>query len=391
MTTTIAVWDMADKRRYGSGSLRQRTKNGNWEIGYRLPSGKQKWETTNTKDRDIAEVLLAERLLDIKKGKEDVLSDTRFEVVAEQWLADREIEGVQPKTYEMFETIIRCHLIPHFGQDYLYEITVPSIRTYRNGKLSGDKSLAVAGRASHQPLSAQTVTHHMSVLRQIFKFAMVNNLIDKNVADLVSNPSIKRKAIQPLTPDEVKDIIAATSPEHQTLLLLLVSTGLRISEATGLRQSDWDSTNKQIKVRGAIKRKGGKLYRDDYSKTAAGIRTLTVSDDLAEKLDKQLAKAKNRKDPDRLKLLFPNQQGRYLNPSNLRNRVFKPALRAAGLQDVRLHDFRHTWASEMLSANTPAIFVQSAGGWSNAASLNVYSHLTSSDRSREADTSDLYS
>lgn len=388
--TTLSLY-MA-KRRYGSGSLRQRTKGGNWEIGYRLPNGKQKWEATSTTDKSIAEVVLAERLLEIKKGKEDVLAPTLFETVSEQWLIDRQIEGVQPKTYELFEGIVRCHLNPHFGTKYLYELTVPAVRDYRNGKLSGDTSLAVAGRATHQPLSSQTVTHHLSVLRQVLSFAMANNLIDKNVASLVKSPAIRRKPIEPLTPDEVKRIINAANYQYQTLLLLLVSTGLRISEATGLRQSDWDSKNKQLKVRGAVKRKGGKLYRDDYgTKTTAGIRTLTVSDELADKLDEQLAKAKKAKDPDRLRLLFPNRQGRFLNPSNLRNRVLKPAIKAAGLSDVRLHDFRHTWASEMLSANTPAIFVQSAGGWSNPASLNVYSHLTSSDRSREADTSDLYS
>lgn len=387
--TTLSLY-MA-KRRYGSGSLRQRTKNGNWEIGYRLPSGKQKWEATSTKDKDIAEVLLAERLLDIKKGKEDVLSDTRFEVVAEDWLKNKRIEGIQPKTDEMFETIIRCHLIPHFGSSYLYEMTVSKIREYRNGKLAGDTALAVAGRASHQPLSPQTVTHHLSVLRQIFKFAMVSDLTDKNPADLVDMPSIKRKPIEPLTPDEVKKIISNTQPGYKTLVLLLVSTGLRISEATGLRQADWDSKNKQLKVRGAIKRKGGKLYRDDYSKTKAGTRTLTVSDTLAAELDAQLVKAKRNKDPDGNKLLFPNREGRPLNPSNFRTRIFRKALDQSGLKEIRLHDLRHTWASEALSKNVPQHFILSAGGWENASSLAIYSHLTSADKAREADNSSLYS
>lgn len=377
------------KRAYGSGSLRKR--GDKWSIGYRLPNGKQRWETTNTSDKEIAEVLLAERLLDIKKGKEDILSDTKFETVAEDWLANKRIEGIRPKTDEMFEQIIRCHLIPYFGEHYLYEIKVATVTDYRNKKLAGDKTVPVAGKASNEPLSPQTVVHHMGCLRQIFRYAMANDLTDKNVAELVANPSIQRQAIEPIDKDDVKALIDATPYEYKTLMLLLVSTGLRISEATALRRKDWDPKTKQLSVRGAVKRVKGKLVWDHYPKTAAGVRTLQLSDALADKIDEQIRRIKKRPDPDKLDLLFPNRKGRPINPSNLRNRVFKQAAKEAGLGDIRLHDLRHTYASEQLSAGVQPHVILKNGGWSNPGSLAVYSHLTTADKSKTADSADLYS
>jgi len=387
--TTIEFIDPMAKRRYGSGSIRKRGQH--WEIGYRLPNGRQRWEVTNTPDKDIAETILAERILDIKKGKEDLLADTKFSVVAEDWLKNKRIEGITPKTDEMFSTIINCHLIPELGDLYLYEIKVSTITDYRNKKLLGDQSLKVGGKATKAPMSSQSVVHQLRILRQIFDYGMTNELTDRNPAQLVKMPSIKRPPIEPIDPDDVKALIEKTPYEYRTLMLLLVSTGMRISEATGLRQKDWDSKNQELKVRGAVKRKGGKLYLDTYTKTTSGLRTLKISDALAEKLDEQLARAKNGKDPDNNKLLFPNKVGRFLNPSNLRNRIFTKAAKEAGLGNIRLHDLRHTYASEQLSAGVPQHIVQKNGGWANAGSLSIYSHLTTADRSKEADSADLYS
>lgn len=380
---------MGAKRRYGSGSLRLRGKT--WEIGYRI-NGRQKWELTNTPDRDIAEVILDERILDIKKGKEDLLADTKFKVVAEDWLKNKRIEGVAPKTDEMFSTIINCHLIPELGDLYLYEIKVKTITDYRNAKLTGDRKLSVAGNATKKPMAAQSVVHQLRTLRMIFDYAVTNDLTDRNPASLVKMPSIKREPIEPIDPDDVKALIAATPENYRCLVLLLVATGMRISEATGLRQQDWDSGRRELRIRGAIKRKGGKLYRDNYgTKTTSGLRTLKVSESLAEKLDEQAARARKIKDPDGNGLLFPSKSGRFINPSNLRNRVFKPAARDAGLDDIRLHDLRHTYASEQLSDGVPQHIILKNGGWSNPGSLAVYSHLTTADKTKEADKADLYS
>ena len=392
------------KRKYGSGTIRMR--GDRFEIGYRI-KGRQVWERTNTDDKDIAETLLQKRCLEIRVGKEDQMLGTRFGDLAARWLANKQNEGIRPRTYELWESIVRAHLNPAFENDFVHQVNnVAALEDYRDNKIAGN-IVPVADGAHKGPLSPQTVSHHFTVIRQVLDYAMVLDLIDSNKAKLVKKPKIVRGQVEPVESANVKKLLAAMTPEHRTLFLLIVSCGLRVGEATGLRVQDFDSAKKLIKVQGAIKTKNNKLYRDDYPKTASGKRTLRISDDLANKIEKQIIKAKKRPDPDGLNLIFRNNAGRPLSRQNLRQRVLIPAAIAAGLipteqealtikaaggkpKTIRIHDLRHTYASELLAAGVPITTVQHRGGWANAASMNRYSHLTASDKDEAADTSSLY-
>jgi integrase len=48
-------------------------------------------------------------------------------------------------------------------------------------------------------------------------------------------------------------------------------------------------------------------------------------------------------------LIFATEMGTITNPSNLRNRSFKPLLKRSGLRQIRFHDLRHTCATLLLS------------------------------------------
>jgi integrase len=50
-------------------------------------------------------------------------------------------------------------------------------------------------------------------------------------------------------------------------------------------------------------------------------------------------------------LIFATEAGTIINPSNLRNRYFKPLLERAGVAPIRFHDLRHTCATLLLSKN----------------------------------------
>ena len=76
-------------------------------------------------------------------------------------------------------------------------------------------------------------------------------------------------------------------------------------------------------------------------------------------------------------LVFANESGGLVNPSNLRNRSFACLLERAGLPpDTRFHDLRHTCATLLLSRNVnPKIVSEMLGHSSIAITLDTYSHV----------------
>ena len=76
-------------------------------------------------------------------------------------------------------------------------------------------------------------------------------------------------------------------------------------------------------------------------------------------------------------LIFPNETGRPLNPSNLRNRSFKRIKARAGVrEDLRFHDLRHTCATLLLGEGVNAKVVsEMLGHASITITLNTYSHV----------------
>jgi integrase len=56
-------------------------------------------------------------------------------------------------------------------------------------------------------------------------------------------------------------------------------------------------------------------------------------------------------------------------------RIWRNAVKAAGLSDFRFHDLRHTWASRHIQAGTPLHALMELGGWSDPAMVRKYAAL----------------
>ena len=75
-------------------------------------------------------------------------------------------------------------------------------------------------------------------------------------------------------------------------------------------------------------------------------------------------------------VVFAEEGGGIVNPSNLRQRSFKPLLETAGLSDASFHGLRHTCASLLFQKNVHPKFVQELMGHASVAiTLDTYSHM----------------
>ncbi len=87
--------------------------------------------------------------------------------------------------------------------------------------------------------------------------------------------------------------------------------------------------------------------------------------------------------------MFTDKAGKLIPPTTLREGIFAPLLRAAGLRHITPHDLRHGHASLMIQAGKELHFIQSQlGHHSPAFTLAVYGHLLPKDRRSEVNCLD---
>lgn len=81
--------------------------------------------------------------------------------------------------------------------------------------------------------------------------------------------------------------------------------------------------------------------------------------------------------------LFPSPYypGRHINGDSFSQRVFKPALRRAGIEDFRWHDLRHTFASRLVQRGAPIDRIARLLGHSTLTTTLRYAHLAPNDLS----------
>jgi len=158
-----------------------------------------------------------------------------------------------------------------------------------------------------------------------------------------------------------------------------VSTGLRQAELLGLRWRDIDLDMPSISVSQVLyKRRGICQFKEP--KTNHSRRRVAMTPKLAlflreyraerEWLYQQLGKRLTLDD-----LVFANPEGKPLNPCVLTHAFTRMATRA-GLEGVRFHDLRHTFASLMLLRGAkPKVISEALGHSSVAFTMDTYSHI----------------
>jgi integrase len=174
-----------------------------------------------------------------------------------------------------------------------------------------------------------------------------------------------------LTRKQLARFLDEIPSEWRPLFDLLAATGLRISEAVGLRVMDLalGSDPPRVHVRRVIVQ-----AQVTTPKSRHGVRTIPLTPSLASDLA-TLAAGRDEREP-----LFQGRRGAPLRPNNLRIRVVMPAAERAGVPLARFHTLRHTCASLLAEAGAGPVRLQRWMGHHSASyTLDTYGHLIDGD------------
>lgn len=334
---------MAQRARRQFASVRQLPSK-RWQVRYTGPDGERhKAPKTFQYKADAEAFVEAMRKAIYRESWSDdgEPEQIRFAAYAEQWLKGRQVAGrpIKTRTREHYQKLLADHLIPAFGDRLVSSIKPKDVRNWYADTLADRPTLR---------------SHVYSLLRTILNTAVADELIDANPCRIVGASSAKRvHRIKPASVEELATLTAAM-PENLQLMVTLASwAALRFGETIELRRRDVDLAAGVIHVeRAAIRTRNGGEFEITSPKSAAGFRDVAIPPHVIPAIEDHLARFVGPK-PDAL--LFPSKSGGHLQPSTVQRHWYK-ARAAAGRNDLRWHDLRHSGA--VLAAATGATLAE---------------------------------
>ena len=167
-----------------------------------------------------------------------------------------------------------------------------------NVKMSDAKEWAL--RMKEKGYSFITISNHKRSLKAAFYSAIQDDCIRKNPFDFHINTVIEDDTEPkiPLSPMQEESLLSFVKSDkvyykYYDELIILLGTGLRISEFCGLTDRDIDFENRTINVDHQLQYSGKKSYRIETPKTDNGIRKIPMSDRVRQALQRVMQNRKN--------------------------------------------------------------------------------------------------
>jgi integrase len=298
-----------------------------------------------------------------------------FQEYAEQWLETVGAVRLRPATVEQYRLRLRLRQLPTLGPLPMTSITRETVRT-----LLGQMVKVGNQHSKGRPAARRTIQGALRTLSAIFTTAEEDGLVPTNPArrlgaQVAPTAADSLSEIEVFDRGEVSRLLGLAEldyPEYYPFLLCLARTGMRLGEAIGLEWRDVDWTTRVILIRRSRRRnrvsqpKNGKARRVDMSRQLAealqGLRTLQEAE----------AVVAGHAPPERV---FSDRTGGPIQADGFRQTVWAPLLRRAQFRYRKPHTLRHTYASMLIEAGKPLIYVQQQLGHHSAAfTLSVYGH-----------------
>lgn len=375
---------MAKKRANGEGNIRKR-KDGRWEgrytAGYDPKTGKRLIK--NVLGKTQAEV--KEKLKTAIAESQDIevrKSDDEYTVAAwlRTWYELYAKPNVRTATANRYQLIIETYTVPRIGNIKLKKLTTRHLQKLYKELLESGR--IHVGKSQDKGLSTTTVHSVHLMLHCALERAVKERLIPRNPCEDCVVPKPRKLEMKILSPEHMKAYLEAA--ERRGLLpmfyLELVS-GLRKGELVALRWDDVDIRQRTISVSKQYVRNPDGSLELTRPKTENSVRLVSIPQTAVDLLIQE-----HDKHPDS-PYLFPSPlTGEMYHPDSVVN-LHKKILQDAGLEHLRFHDLRHTFATTALQNGVDVKTVSAMLGHFDAGfTLRTYTHATRQKQDEAAQT-----
>ncbi|MBA2669253.1 MAG: tyrosine-type recombinase/integrase [Gemmatimonadetes bacterium] len=242
------------RRGRGEGSIVKRA-DGRWmgrvDLGWQ--EGKRRTKSVYGRTRRAAADAVRDALRALQDGT--LRTDERQTVgqFLATWLQDVARARVRPRTLSGYESVVEQHILPELGR-------------FRVSKLNGQDLQMWLAKLEAGGVSASRRRYAKVVLRTALNTALRWRLISSNAATLVDSPRVSRREIRPLTPEEAKRLLSASSGHPlEAFVVVALGCGLRIGESLGLQWGDVDLEAGRLHVGEQCRGSAGTAPHDESS------------------------------------------------------------------------------------------------------------------------------
>ena len=217
---------------------------------------------------------------------------------------------------------------------------------------------------SQQHYTKRTIARRLSCVRSFFRFLCREGLLEHNPASVIPTPRQDKRL--PAFLDEAQTVKLLEAPptdrwqglRDRAILELLYSTGMRVSELTGLNLEDVDEISGTVIVRGKGKRE---------RLCPVGTSALTALGRYQAKRPKRLLTPN---------AVFVSQKGTRITVRQI-DRLLQRYAAAAGLpMPITPHALRHSFATHLLDRGADLRSVQELLGHRSLSTTQIHTHVT---------------
>ena len=254
-----------------------------------------------------------------------------------QWMRSKRYSESTITTYS---EALKSFLV-FYREKVIAEITNEDVIEYNNEYILKNK------------LSASYQNQIINALKLFFK--IIQNT--KIVLEELHRPKNAKTLPNVLSKEETFKLIEVTTNlKHKTLLALIYSAGLRISEAINMKITDIDSQRMLIHVKNA------KGKKDRYTLLSTKVLGLLKEYYTIYKPTK---------------FLFEGQFGAQYSSRSAQAVLHESARKAGITKQISLHTLRHSFATHLLESGTDLRYIQDLLGHSSPKTTMIYTHVSS--------------